>query len=398
MSCALSSYANHSLKWENCFSQIEKLNQALTQNPEQEDLVSEMLNLADLGGHGLAEEEFSILDQDIEDLTYEINNEEIPLEETKQLEIHSNVPKKHRKKKHSRGFFKRTARSVAHAVRDTGRLIRSIGDFDSTSRKIEKIQLSSKSLKQKTTSEKVVRFVKKHKKALIIGSLIAAALITGAYFIATASASPAIGGTIVSTSGAIAESQIHSHPKQKKQTFSHFINDDCAINSVYFSLASEKAKENRYPGLIYSIDEISTAKTKADLAFNQFKSGLPNVIQGSDVMKIIELTMSAITTANCGPNKLGALSTITTTALAKDLVGPIGDRFQTLVQPMGEAYHRVYEMETANTNASLELCQKSGYEPKLEFHPDAHLESVDSVVFIDKNNPNPTNKISIVMP
>lgn len=397
----IETFSNFNLQMNDGVTLMEHLEHSLSQTPESEELITQMLDLADLGASVLADEEMNLVDRDIEDLTQEVG-----LEDSNEIEqISDNLlnqdlqgvtsSKKNRKKRHSRGFFKRTARQVAHAVRDTGRFFRGkTNHFQPMNEKVESIQTSKKSSTHKTTSEKVSKFIKKNKKALIIGSIIAVAIIAGA--IVVCSSSTAIGASVMGAGSAINASSSSksilskNEPERKRD-------EKCSLNQLPLLVAAEKAKELRYPGLVYSLNEIDQVQRKADQAFQQFKNDLPKIIQISDVSKTIELVANVIITASCPANKVGLVSAISTTGLAKDLVGSIGERIQHLVSPVGEAYSQLYEMKNANARASVDLCNTNGYQPRLEFHPTANTDGIVHML-VDKNNPDQNHQIPVVLP
>jgi hypothetical protein len=170
---------------------VEDLERHLVEDPDSEELIDQTIEFVNLGLDGLSSEERSFLERDIVEITQDfekVDEEEPSVETSPVIAESSHAHKKKHHKHHSKGFFKRVARGVAHAVRDTGRAIRHVGGSDKRdlSGRMEKLDLSKQgSSKSHRSGHKVSRFFKKHKKALIIGAVIAALIATGAILVAT---------------------------------------------------------------------------------------------------------------------------------------------------------------------------------------------------------------------
>lgn len=390
-------------------AQIEELEKHLDENPDNEELIEQVFTLLDLGLEGLPSEEAGLLERDIEEITQEIAAEE-ELEEEPLLEAPA-IPetKKKKKKHHSKGFFKKVARKVAHAVRDSGRFVRKIGSSDKKclhSHRVEHLDGSHhKSSHSHHIGRKVAKFFKKHKKALIIGAVVATVVVTAAILIPSLTAT-SVTGTGIAVGKALSGSKDVPSPKAKPKppkdfTFQKIMNPDLFLHEGSMKQAEEKAKEQRYPGLVFPERDVQQARLRADEAFDRFKSELPHALTGEDLVKtsaIVSGVAGTVIAAGSGNVVIGATTAISTAALAKDLAVSLGDRASELYRPVAQSYSALFEMESANRQASASRCEKEGYQPKLEFNLTAPMTHPEKTVFIDRNNPNPNNQISVVMP
>ncbi len=149
-------------------------------------------------------------------------------------------------------------------------------------------------------------------------------------------------------------------------------------------------------GLVHKVEDVNRMGNAADVAFERFKINLIASVDKSDVKAAVGLAVAIAAIPRAG---VAALPAAVYVALEASEVGiKYVERVKTLYAPVGEAYSTHHKMDKENRQASFEKCEAIGYAPRLEFHPDATSSKLDEVIFIDRNNPNAENKVSVIMP
>lgn len=393
--------------------QLEKCIDEDLQDYELVELADQAVALANLSASNLSPEQLADLERVVEDITEEVNEEEEPasLVEAKQESLPANQIEK-KKKKHSKGFFKKVARKVAHTVRDTGRLARKAGkhfighhsSHGSSGCLDKKVHVlpSQKSNNASSLAHKVGKFFKKHKKAIIIGAIIAAAVATGIILVASGAtaASSAAGAGAAGAGGLLSsDSRSKARPsvKASDSALTRVLDPNRIVRDAAFRQAELKAKQERYPSLVYPQEKVGQLRVKADAAFEQFKKDFVGIFDKKDAAEATGVVTS-IASASKMTGGWAAATVIASALFSSDLVDRYKEKVGTLYAPAGEAYRELHQMEEANRQASMARCEKENYQPALQFHPTEPQAGIDTVRMVDKNNPNPNNQIIVAMP
>lgn len=374
-------------------AELERVAQSLVENPDDKKvaiLASHVIELAHQNIGHLSSEEADLLQRDIEEITAEVNalseeestdawnaEEAVFAGGAKEAAFH----KKH-KKKH-KGFWKKTAHKVSHA------------------------------------SKKVGKFVVKHRKEILIAVALVGVGVGVGLLLGSTAAGTIGGGAAAATaggaSGDIPKGETKGSPKAvpifktlltrakpvEENVFSRVYDENYILQQEAVKIAEKKAKEQRYPGLAYPQSQVELARSKADAAFDQFKTNLMNSIEPKDVKTVLEISIGTVGAAVAGvatiPMAIVSAGGLSLAGMGvAELVSDAADRVNSLYQPVAQAYTSLHTMEHANRESSLQRCQEVGYTPRLEYSP--NQLSSGKTVFVDKNNPDAGMKIIVPLP
>lgn len=258
------------------------------------------------------------------------------------------------------------------------------------------------------------KFFKKHKTAIIIGIVVIAVIIVAAVIICSAgTGSSAVAGAVTSIGGAAGQALCNDSPAPTHrppektdlvapllpettqidltplQNQAGSFDEDAVLRSYAIAQAEREAKEQRYPYLAVSADQIAAAEESHKLALNHFYEEVPALIQTSDIEDVITITADLIV-AKEGAKSLSSSVFISAAADAGMRAHQVlsnkmesYEKFDELYQELAHTEKRLNELEQRNKIASLEKCYQESYIPNLEFFENEKGE----FILIDTNNP-----------
>lgn len=268
--------------------------------------------------------------------------------------------------------------------------------------------------KIKHAAHKVEKFLRKHKKEIIIGAAAALAIGVAAFVIveAVGGATAAAGAAAASASSDHEKEQEHESSQEVIASLPSEVRDskllesqanrsrDTDVMQAALERGGRMAKEQRYPNLAFPQEQMEAVKLNAENAWNHFTENMADELANHWLDHTVdagEVIGGLSVAAKLGPTVGGVLAVLTAIKGSADFISKQKENIEKLYQPVGMVYKQLHDMEEANKVASCDRCEKENYQPSLQFHPNPSQADPGKSSLVDLNNPS-SPEIVVVLP